>query len=139
MIFNEKKLKNAIFKIYLCKLNKYSIISIFISIFIINLCYGEWTNTAPGGWNRGITVDSTGMVYVTGDYYTANQNYRIIKYNPSGQAVWTKYFDSGVDDESTAVTCDINGNIYITGFIKSLTAGIFFFLTLIVITSPSFE
>ncbi len=81
-------------------------LSLVISIFIISLSYGEylikWTNrynSGDGDWARGVAVDSSGNVYVTG-YYTngVSDDYCTIKYNSSGSGLWTKSYNGGGND-----------------------------------------
>lgn len=69
-------------------------------------------------YSRAITVDAEGYVYVTGfctSTYSSTLDCLTIKYNPSGDIVWQKVYDSGVDEQANAIAVDGNGNIYITG------------------------
>lgn len=70
---------------------------------------------------RAMTLDINGFVYVTGSSTgsspTADSNFASIKYDPSGNLVWSAYY-SGPNfshDVSRAITTDNSLNVYITG------------------------
>jgi len=72
---------------------------------------------------NGITIDSSGNVYVTGvtfgglDWNTsagANDLF-VVKYNSSGTKEWTEQLGSASSDFANGVATDSSGNIYVTG------------------------
>ena len=72
---------------------------------------------------NGITIDSSGNVYVTGvtfgglDWNTsagANDLF-VVKYNSSGTKEWTKQLGSASSDFANGVATDSSGNVYVAG------------------------
>jgi uncharacterized delta-60 repeat protein len=82
------------------------------------------TYNGPGSGedeSSGLTLDSTGNVYITGRSYggSSNMDYATIKYNPSGQQEWVMRF-SGPDDGwdmASAISVDGSENVYVTGYV----------------------
>jgi uncharacterized delta-60 repeat protein len=70
-----------------------------------------------------VAVDSEDNVIVTG--YTANEagntSYYTIKYDKDGNAIWSKSYDGGNDDEAYGVAVDSKDNIIVTGFSHNAT------------------
>ena len=72
---------------------------------------------------NGITIDSSGNVYVTGvtfgglDWNTsagANDLF-VVKYNSSGTKQWTEQLGSASSDFANGVATDSSGNVYVVG------------------------
>jgi len=72
---------------------------------------------------NGITIDSSGNVYVTGvtfgglDWNTsagANDLF-VVKYNSSGTKEWTEQLGSASSDYANGVATDSSGNVYVAG------------------------
>lgn len=77
--------------------------------------------TSYGGW--GIDADSSGNVYITGNYYSggaAQYSIFIAKYNTSGALQWQRTLqntDAGSAPQSYGLACSVDsaGNVYVTG------------------------
>jgi uncharacterized delta-60 repeat protein len=78
-----------------------------------------------------IAVDDSGNVYVTGkrdgnsDPLITNFIFWTVKYNPSGNILWTDPYNGPGDstDEVTALTLDAIGNVYVTGRSQGIGTG----------------
>ncbi len=98
----------------------------------------QWLATYNGpmdGWDqaRGIAVDGSGNVYVTGrseGLGTGRFDYATVKYNPSGQEQWVaRYNGPGNDwDGAEAIAVDGSGNVYVTG--ESVGSNLFDYATI---------
>jgi uncharacterized delta-60 repeat protein len=64
--------------------------------------------------------DNSGAIYVTGCSWSSSTDYDIvtIKYNTSGDTVWTRRYNGAADsdDKPSAIVLDATGNIIITGY-----------------------
>ena len=87
----------------------------------------QWTKqfgTSSDDEGRGVTSDSSGNIYLTGDTdggldgntNSGKRDIFLIKYNSSGTKQWTKQLGTYLWDEGNGVITDSSGNIYITGF-----------------------
>jgi len=73
-----------------------------------------------------VTTDLSGNIYVTGYTYggldgNINSDLRdsdifLIKFNSSGNKLWTKQLGTSEFDSGSGVTTDLSGNIYVTGW-----------------------
>ncbi|MDJ1174874.1 SBBP repeat-containing protein [Roseofilum capinflatum] len=88
-----------------------------------NLLWKKQLGTVAIDETRGITVDETGKVYITGhtfgDLESANQGLSdvfILKLDADGQELLQKQIGSSSDDYATSITVDETGNIYLSGF-----------------------
>jgi len=68
---------------------------------------------------RGIALDNSGNVYVTGGSAGAGTgpDYTTIKYNPSGDTAWTARYNGpgNAADWANAIAVDASGNVYVAG------------------------
>ncbi len=87
-----------------------------------------WSATYNGASNlddvaKGVKVDASGNVYVTGYSTSATQGRNIvtIKYNSSGAQQWVQTHNSpsNGNDEASDMEIDANANIYICGSVPS--------------------
>jgi len=67
-----------------------------------------------------LVVDTSGFVYVTGlghDFNSASSEYITVKYNASGNSIWTKHYNGpgNETDIARAIVLDDSGNVYVTG------------------------
>lgn len=65
----------------------------------------------------GISVDSSGDIYVTSQSLNGQNNYDYVtaKYDPNGNQVWMARYDTGGNDWPTAIAIDSFDNVYVTG------------------------
>jgi uncharacterized delta-60 repeat protein len=86
-----------------------------------------WTAVYQGDNNSSdkgtaITVDGWNNVYVTGYAGVQGNGNDIItiKYNASGQLIWTKRYDKHhLDDRATSIGTDASGNVYVAGYVSA--------------------
>lgn len=68
---------------------------------------------------KDIVLDSFGNIYVTGESELSGsgRDYFTVAYTPSGAILWEARYDGPGNDNdyATAITSDLNGNIYVTG------------------------
>jgi gliding motility-associated-like protein len=95
-----------------------------------------WARSAGGDQfdeGQAICADASGNIYVTGWYQSAsitfgnitltnanpgNLDFFIVKYDPSGNAVWAKSAEGG---NACGISTDASGNIYATGYFNTPT------------------
>jgi uncharacterized delta-60 repeat protein len=65
---------------------------------------------------KGIVVDGSGNIYVTGQSQGSNDDYATVKYDSDGNEIWaTRYDGSGGADVPSCIALDGDGNVYVTG------------------------
>lgn len=77
-----------------------------------------WDDIYDAGNNEeanGVTIDSTGNVYVIGYVTNTDDDYYIIKYDSNGNIIQNITYDSGNNDYGYRITVDSLGYIYATG------------------------
>jgi hypothetical protein len=96
-----------------------------------------WAKSANGvapNYKQGITKDTNGNVYITGNFETPTITFGsivltnaggfdiyIVKYNSVGNVVWAKNAGGTGYDIGQSITIDISGNVIITGEFSSPT------------------
>lgn len=80
--------------------------------------YGGTSNFPPSFFDMGL--DNSGNIYITGINDGNQKNLIILKYNPSGNLLWTKLYNSSQPGhiEPYTMAVDVNNNIIITGYIQ---------------------
>lgn len=94
-----------------------------------------WANSAGGTsseYGYGISSDVNGNVLVTGAFnspsisfgtttLTSEGDYDVfvVKYDPSGNVLWAKSGGGTTWDLATAISTDISGNVFLTGYFSS--------------------
>ncbi|HDZ16777.1 MAG TPA: hypothetical protein ENH75_00710 [archaeon] len=80
-----------------------------------------WSRTWGGSsydWGRGVAVDSSDYVYITGDtesFGEGNLDMVLVKYNSSGAQLWNRTWGGSVHEYGRGVAVDSSDNVYITG------------------------
>ncbi|MEO8447547.1 MAG: SBBP repeat-containing protein [bacterium] len=92
-----------------------------------------WESFADGTGNeadisKGIAVDSSGNVYVTGISFDVpfNFNYMTVKFDATGVQKWKIIYDGGFTnrrDEPIAIAVDAGNNVIVTGISDRLASG----------------
>ena len=86
----------------------------------------QWTKqlgTSSTDSGRGVTVDSSDNIYVTGyteggldgNTSSGTNDIILVKYNSSGVKQWTKQLGTSGNQKGYGVTVDSSDNIYVTG------------------------
>lgn len=81
-----------------------------------------WARTYDAGgdeWASAVAADSMGNVYVTGGcpYFYCDADYITLKYNPGGNLLWERTYDSGQLDGPLGIAVDSHDDVYVTGHI----------------------
>ena len=89
-----------------------------------NLIFSKQWGTSLWDVSQAITTDPSGNAYITGFNTPAlapvdQQNFFVTKFDPQGNVVWTRTQGGPLLDQSTELTTDAAGNVYITGITKS--------------------
>lgn len=82
-----------------------------------------WANrwgAASGDIGRGVGIDATGNVYALGSRLTsppgaAGNGYDILKFSPTGAAVWAKWISTGSQPTNGGLAVDAAGNTFVAG------------------------
>ena len=97
------------------------------------LKYSGGNGTNGNNTPTGLSADPSGNVYMTGYFVdtlllnnnmlvsTGYQNIFTAKYDPSGNVSWSNKAGGKYVDQSNAISTDMNGNAYLTGYFQSDT------------------
>ncbi len=115
--------------------------NMYSDIFVAKLDSGgnwKWVKKAGGSnWDRGnsITIDSSGNIYVTGDYFSATATFGntnltgsggtdifVAKLDSSGNWLYAQKAGGTDYDYGNSITIDSSGNSYVTGFFSGTAA-----------------
>jgi gliding motility-associated-like protein len=97
---------------------------------------GDLVNSDGIDEGESIAIDQTGNIFITGHTHTSNfpvQNAGtyfdnkvggdsdafILKFDNSGNRLWATYYGGYGSEESSSITCDKSGNIFVTGYTNS--------------------
>ncbi len=81
-------------------------------------------NTYESAEGKGVAVDTSGNIYVTGDtdggldgnINVGSYDMFLVKYNASGIKQWSRQTGTTTSDIGTGVAVDTSGNAYVTGY-----------------------
>ena len=113
--------------------------------------YAQWATRVSGSRNlngTAISVDLNGSVYIAGSYtdtsfniYDANgstsdlpplqntgsniENIFVVKYDTNGYAEWATRLGGNTRSMGSAMSVDLNGNVYVTGYYRDTSFNIY--------------
>ncbi|MGQ0827406.1 MAG: SBBP repeat-containing protein [Bacteroidota bacterium] len=103
-----------------------------------------WAKSAGGTWDdngNSIAVDNYGNSFITGNFWSDTITFGnidlkklgspgnsgdifVVKYDASGNVIWAKKAGGSYHDQSSGISTDLNGNLYLTGcFNDTITFG----------------
>jgi hypothetical protein len=90
-----------------------------------NIIWGKQWGTGLWDVSKAVTTDFLGNGYITGYNFpglhssTDQQDFFVTKFDPDGNVAWTRTQGGPLLDQSTKLTTDAAGNVYITGITKN--------------------
>ncbi len=90
-----------------------------------------WTRQFGADHAYGVAVDNSANIYVAGDTHgslsgesnSGMADAYVIKYDSSGNLLWTRQFGSTADDSAFGVAADSSGNVYVAGKVRNALSG----------------
>ena len=90
----------------------------------LNLIWSKTYDSGNQEVGRGIDLDAAGNIYVTGETHpsgTSDNDALTAAFDPAGNLLWTKVFDSGAGDSSKGIAVDSAGDVYVTGYMPTMS------------------
>ena len=91
-----------------------------------NLTWNTFLGGSAGDLGRGVAVDVSGNVYVTGysnatwgspvRAYSSGSDALAVKLDSSGNLAWNTFLGGNATDEGYGVAVDVSGNVYVAGY-----------------------
>ncbi len=107
---------------------KYSLFALICALLLANLSLASdtiWVRRLDfGGEEMANGIASyNNNIAIVGNQYATTYDYLIVKYNQQGETLWTRTFDTGIDDIAIDASFDLDQNIFVTGYAYSLFSG----------------
>lgn len=81
-----------------------------------------WSKTYNSGkddYANGCAIDQSGSIYTVGTTdYSGDNDFLVMKYNASGDALWSRRYDGTAHSDDQALGCAVDnaGNLYVAGY-----------------------
>lgn len=118
-------------------LHTFALFLLFVLSTQAQVATAEWAIRAGGDnidYGQSITTDSSGNVYVTGDFASDSiafgtttlindsagyPDMYVVKYDASGNVLWAKSAGGSDYDRGYDISTDVSGNVYVVGYFQS--------------------
>ncbi len=95
-----------------------------------NLIWSRLTGSSSSEFSRSVAIDASGNVYISGQTFgslggtnAGQYDAFLIKFDSSGNELWSQQIGTPRPDESRSVAVDILGNAYISGWTEDSLGG----------------
>lgn len=82
--------------------------------------------SSSNDYSSAMAIDSSGNLYIAGDTYGSLQGTNVgsadawlARYDSSGNRIWLQQFGTSRSEETTSLTVDRTGNVYLSGFSRN--------------------